>query len=266
MLSSSGRGDSRLRDGQYRDGRNLSARFRLHQRFSTASYPFHKWVFDRLKLPNGAHVLELGCGFGALWNENRDRIPADWKVTLSDFSLGMLTEARTNLASVTNLRFEQVDAGAIPYRDACLDAVIANHMLYHVGDIAQTLREIRRVLKPGAALYATTIGENHMRELDIFGARFAGIAPLTRSAERFGLETGLAPLREVFGDVRREVLRGELRVTEAAPMVDYIRSMSSAREVPEERFAAMRRHIEDEIQVRGGIRIGTETGIFIASC
>ena len=257
--------DASLRAGQYRDGRNLSARFKLHQRFATSHYPFHRWVFDWFALPADARILELGCGFGALWSGNKDRIPAGWSITLSDFSYGMLTEARAKLKSVANFAFEQIDAGAIPYRDSSMDAVVANHMLYHVRDLPNALREIRRVLKPGGTLYATTNGDGHMRELDILGARFLGVAPLSPAAERFGLDGGLAMLSEVFSGVRKEVLRGQLCVTEVAPILDYIRSTSSTHNVAEERFDALRRHIEDEINVNGVIPIHTETGIFIAS-
>jgi SAM-dependent methyltransferase len=254
----------RLRDGQYRDGRNLSARFRLHQRFGTGRYPFNRWVFDRFALPGDARVLEVGCGFGAFWKGNSDRIPAGWRVALSDFSFGMLAEACSNLSSVRAFAFQQLDASAIPYRDRTLDAVIANHMLYHVPDLALTLREVRRVLKPGGVLYATTVGQGHMRELDEIADRFVGIAPMVNVARRFGLTSGLAPLREVFEDVRVEVLGSELRVTEAEPVIDYVRSMSSTGGAADERFDAMKHFVEHEIQSRGALTIQTESGLFVA--
>ncbi len=39
-------------------------------------------------------------------------------------------------------------------------------MLYHVPELARALAEISRVLKPGGRLYASTIGETHLREID----------------------------------------------------------------------------------------------------
>jgi ubiquinone/menaquinone biosynthesis C-methylase UbiE len=255
--------DSELRDGQYGDARNLSARFGLHQRFSTNRYPFHRWVFDQFAFPADARVLELGCGFGALWSTNRDRIQPDWNVTLSDFSFGMLCDARQNLKSVGHFNFLQIDAGAIPYRDRTVDAVIANQMLYHVRDLGQALHAIRRVLKTGARLYATTVGASHMRRLKEIAQRFVAMPPMDM-AERFGLESGLTALRQLFMDVRREVVYGELRVTEGDPVVDYICSLTTPAPPPGA-VAAMRRHIEDEIRARGAIEIGTESGILIAT-
>lgn len=69
---------------QYRTSVNLDARMALHARFSTNPYPWMRWVFDHFALPAECRVLELGCGTGALWAANRERIPAGWDITLSD--------------------------------------------------------------------------------------------------------------------------------------------------------------------------------------
>ena len=76
---------------QYHDDSNLNARSALHERFSTNPYGWHRWVFDHLTtLPVQMCILELGCGPGYLWDANRDRIPAGWDLTLTDFSAGMV--------------------------------------------------------------------------------------------------------------------------------------------------------------------------------
>src|SRR5262245_8596909 len=85
---------SQLLKEQYRDASNLSARAQLHARFSTDRRGWFPWLFDRIELPTHARVLELGCGPGWFWWENRDRIAPGWEVTLTDFSPGMLDEAR----------------------------------------------------------------------------------------------------------------------------------------------------------------------------
>jgi hypothetical protein len=56
-----------LKTDQYRDASNLDARALIHQRFSTNTYGWFRWVFDALlKLPANARILELGCGHGLL--------------------------------------------------------------------------------------------------------------------------------------------------------------------------------------------------------
>ena len=155
-----------LKNDQYKDASNLDARVLLHQRFSTNQYGWFQWVFDTLlKLPGNA-ILELGCGPGWLWKENASRIPTDWNITLSDLSPGMLDAAWRNLVVTgRTFQFKEIDAQSIPFEDETFDAVIANHMLYHVPDRSKAIAEIKRVLKPAGRLIATTVGENHMREM-----------------------------------------------------------------------------------------------------
>ncbi|HZC45682.1 MAG TPA: class I SAM-dependent methyltransferase, partial [Candidatus Acidoferrum sp.] len=192
---------ARLLREQYKDGSNLSARIRLHQRFSTNHYGFFRWVFDRVRIPENSSVLELGCGTGILWRGSVN-MHEGWRVTLTDMSGGMLREARTNLAPRGNsFTYLQADAQALPFPDASFDAVIANHMLYHVPDIPRALAEIGRVLKPEGFCCAATIGLAHMQELDEFDARFFSIPRMTESTARFGLESGEAHMRRAFSEV-----------------------------------------------------------------
>ena len=53
----------------------------------------------------------------------------------------------------------------LPFEADTFDAVVANHMLYHVPDRAQALAEMQRVLKPGGQVYLATNGLAHLREL-----------------------------------------------------------------------------------------------------
>src|SRR5207253_1882718 len=122
--------------------------------------------------------------------------------------------------------FAVADAQTVPFARASFDAVIANHMLYHVPDRAQALSEIRRVLRPGAQLYATTVGRDHMRELH---DRFRQIAPhLTPEADRWGdsfnLENGREQLLQWFPSVTLHPYEDALLVTEVEPLVAYLLS------------------------------------------
>src|SRR5439155_6255128 len=137
-----------------------NARMGLHEQFRVNPYGWHRCVFDRLDLAPNTRPLELGCGPGVLWSENPDRLPTGWEVVLSDFSPGMVHEARQKLRGrASTFRFAMADAQAVPFAPASFDAVIANHMLYHVPDRAKALNEIRRVLRPGGRLYAATNGQ-----------------------------------------------------------------------------------------------------------
>jgi ubiquinone/menaquinone biosynthesis C-methylase UbiE len=252
-----------LANQQYKDGSNLNARIALHQKFSSNKYDWQRWVFDQLDLPSNSRVLECGCGPGWLWLRNADRIPQEWEVTLSDFSAGMLKEARANLEDIpANLHFQQFDIQAIPLEDAYFDAVIANHMLYHVPDRAKALAEIKRVLKPTGKLYAATNGTNHLRELDEFEAGQFGLE-VGRYSLNFTLSNGEIELAPFFSSIERRQYQDSLAVTEVEPLINYM--LSSHHDPTPEQLANARAKIAQVIAEKGVFHITKETGIFIAA-
>jgi len=215
---------SYVRD-QYRASKNLDARIVLHERFSTADQKWFDWYWDHLDLPINARILEIGCGTGMLWRDNRTRIPPTWHLTLSDFSLGMIETAR---AANVPADFLSSDAQAIPFRNNYFDAVIANHMLYHVPNRAQAISEVRRVLKPNGKFYAATNGDAHLRELKTLISGFidASSTPLLDASvsKQFSLENGAQQLAKSFVQVERLDFDDALVVTEIEPLVAYIMS------------------------------------------
>lgn len=255
-----------LRTQQYHNANKLNDRIQLHVRFSTNPYEWHRWVFDQFALPAAARVLEVGCGPGRLWSRNSDRLPPGWQITLSDFSAGMLAEARQNLAGARPFGFEQADAQALPFAEAAFDAVIANHMLYHVPDRPRALAEFRRVLRPGGRLYAATNGEAHLRELHELAARLA--PELSRwggaAVDGFNLENGGAQLAQHFAAVELRRFPNALVVTEAAPLVAFILSMHVADQASEQQRAELLAQVEAILREQGPIQITKDTGIFVA--
>jgi SAM-dependent methyltransferase len=254
---------------QYQDAGNLNARIRLHQKFSVNDYGWFRWVFDRFDLSEDACILELGCGPGLLWQENARRIPSGWEVALSDFSPGMLSQARANLKGIPHpFAFEVIDAQNIPYPAARFDAVIANHFLYHVPDRTRAIAEIRRVLKENGRLYATTVGDDHMEKITRLVNRFdpGGEIIIHGVTFPFTLKNGGDQLRTAFARVEICRYPDELRITEAQPLVDYI--LSSTRfSIPADDAlrADLLRFIESELAANDGvITVHKESGMLIA--
>ena len=250
---------------QYRDSSNFRKRSTLVGKFSTNRYPWYRWVYDQLDLGSGAVVLELGCGPGSLWKRNLDRIPPGGTIVLSDFSAGMLRDSAGNLG-VNHSRFSfcQLDAGVLPFRASCLDAVVANMMFYHVDDRPGALRDIRRVLRPAGRFYATTTGREYMRELNAAAIQILQVPRHAPSAERFGLENGFEQLRTVFAQVELWRYHNELRVTEVEPLIDYFISMEPFISPPPERWPVLREYFQNAINERGEIIIPIDVGMLIA--
>jgi SAM-dependent methyltransferase len=250
---------------QYADGKNLDARVQIHQRFSVNPYSYICWQFDHIGLPPDARVLELGAGTGELWLQNADRIPAGWRATLSDLSSGMVKTLRGNLSGKI-FTYSILDAQALPFPDNTFDAVIANFMLYHVPDRDAALREIWRVLRPGCSLFASTIGDNHMRELfELGNAAQVGVDFVDRS-NPFTLENGFNQVAKWFNPVCLYRYPDALAVTEAEPVVAYLLSSGAGGKLDADAVSKLRRHIGAQIEAKGGIlHITKDSGFFQAT-
>ena len=256
-----------LRGVQYKDAGNLNARIELHARFSTNGYSWHRWVFDHLDVPPDSCLLDLGCGAGRMWIENRERLSPGWTMYLADVSMGMLREAQQSLAGISQVRAWLVaDVQRVPLRAGRFDCVLANHMLYHVGDRARALREIARLLVPGGLLIASTVGDNHIKEIDEqlravgVSAEFLGRA----SSALFTLENGAPQLREAFREVTGHRYSDALEVTDVGPLMAYIASMKCGPQLTAAAVDQIRARFGAEIERQGAARITKVSGLFVA--
>ena len=239
---------------QYQNATNISARIRLHKLYTTNQQGWFPWVFEQCHIADHMHVLELGCGNGALWRENFAKIPEHCSVLLNDISEGMLRDTRreihlleqqrltaskaehastsgnsTNSMIVTDdmrFTFEAFDCHTIPYADNSFDLVIANHVLFYCNDLNIVLEEVRRVLKPDGHFVCSTYGASHMQEITHLVQDFN--PQITLSAdhlyERFGLENGASLLAPYFSSIDMKCYKDGLFVTESEPLIEYILS------------------------------------------
>lgn len=249
---------------QYQDASNFNARVELSRRFSVNKYGFHRWVFDHFQRDVQSKLLELGCGPGELWQSNRERIPSGWQITLTDFSPGMLQEARQKLGTEC-FTYEVADAQALPFADASFDAVIANHMLYHIPDLPRALGEIQRVLKPAGRLYATTIGREHMREMrELLRKHWPRGRWSSATSNPFVLENGEEQLAPFFPQITLDIYEDALEVTEAEPLAAYAFSGRLGSLLTPEMRASFTEMLRQELAEHGSIHITKSSGIFEA--
>jgi ubiquinone/menaquinone biosynthesis C-methylase UbiE len=259
-----------LRDKQYKDSSNLDARAKLHRLYGTSPFNWHEWVFAQMDVQPGMTVLECGCGPGWLWRHNLECIPDNCQITLSDFSDGMVAEAKAALEdSSHDFRFQTVNIEEIPFADDSFDIVVANHMLYHVPDLAKGLAEVRRVLKPNGRFFAATNGPEHMKEIKELAVQFI---PESTEVEwpqlTFRMDNGRSLLSTTFDTVELTPFPDNLEVTEVEPLIAYIQSMTLLQaigldeETSQDKINQLAAAIAQEIEEKGAFRITKSSGLF----
>ncbi|QUQ67593.1 class I SAM-dependent methyltransferase [Kutzneria sp. CA-103260] len=221
---------------QYRTTGKLSARIELH-RYGTNPTPWHDWVRDHL--PSGRRVLEVGAGTGALWPYQ-----PDFQLVPTDSSAAMCTALRDK-----GFAAARCSADALPFPTGSFDGAVACHMLYHVDDPARGIAELRRVLRPGGWLVASTNGDGHMAQLWEIAAR-AGLPMSFPEAMNlsFRAENAVELLAAQFDDVELVRYEDELVVPTAEPVVAYLASCVD-RDLTDEELSALRAEVTGDVRV-----------------
>jgi ubiquinone/menaquinone biosynthesis C-methylase UbiE len=106
-----------------------------------------------IEFPQGARVLEVGCGTGAV-TRTLARWPKVAEATGVDPSMVFLQRARELSRGVPNVRFEAGDGRALRFDDECFDVVVLHTTLCHVPHPERVLAEAFRVLRSGGWLAA----------------------------------------------------------------------------------------------------------------
>jgi SAM-dependent methyltransferase len=103
-------------------------------------------VLEATRVGSGTRVLDVCCGPGIL---AAGALARGAEVIGLDFASEAIALARR---MVPLGQFQQGNAQALPFTDACFDAVVCGYGLMHLPDPAIALREMLRVLRPGGRL------------------------------------------------------------------------------------------------------------------
>ena len=123
------------------------------------SHPFlwelHAYKLQRLRdlfsryIPGG-NVVDVGCG-RSLFTEIDESFP--FTVYAGDLNFDSV---HARAAEIRHQKWGVFDASALPFGDRQFDALFAGEVIEHVPDVRESLREWRRVLKPGGVAIITT--------------------------------------------------------------------------------------------------------------
>lgn len=116
---------------------------------------FHDYARDlagRVDSAAGGPVLETACGTGISTEYLREALPQARTIVATDLNEPMLDFARSRRGGLAGVRFEQADAGELPYPDQSFDALVCQFGIMFFPDKACALREAARVLGPSGQL------------------------------------------------------------------------------------------------------------------
>lgn len=252
---------------QYLNATNITTRIQLHRDFSRNTQGWFPWIYQNCGISPHMKILELGCGNGALWTENRSQIPEQVQIILSDISEGMLRDARRNIG-LEDPRFSFLcfDCHQIPLPDRSFDLVIANHLLFYCENIPLVCKEVRRILKPGGTFLCSTYGTAHMKEISNLVQEFDGRIVLAAENlyEHFGLENGQAILEPYFSQISCLHFDDDIFLNQPEPLIQYILSChGNQNQMLLDRYKDFRSFVEKKTQK--GFHITKDAGIFLCS-
>lgn len=245
---------------QYKTADNLNTRISIHEKYSINKQPFGQWIMSHYEIGPHFRILELGCGTGDMWKGQLDLLQGGAHLTLTDFSAGMLEQARQNTSGCPNIDYQIVNIQDIPFPDASFDMVIANMMLYHVPDLHKGLSEVRRVLKQGGKFYCATYGEHGIMEFVNDTLRQYGIHG--EIGKTFTLQNGASSLKQHFADVRLLTREDGLAISCVDDFVDYVLSLSSLTGISELSRDLLHSAFEEKM-IEGILYVPKEYGMFI---
>ena len=126
---------------------------------------FGKWLVEMAQIPEGANVLDVACGRGAVLFPAADRVGPSGHVIGIDLADGMARETQLKIErrDLKQAEARQMDAEHLPFTDSSFDFVLCGFSLQFFPHLAQALSEFRRVLKPSGRIAVTTWGGDDER-------------------------------------------------------------------------------------------------------
>jgi ubiquinone/menaquinone biosynthesis C-methylase UbiE len=138
----------------------------------TGADPARSALVRQAELRPAQQILDIGCGTGSLAILLKQLHPQIDAVGLDPDSKALALARRKAQRAAVSPRFDQGFSDALEYADDSFDHVFSSFMFHHLrsNQKEDTLREIRRVLKPGGYLHL----------LDFRGPNTGDTHPLTR--------------------------------------------------------------------------------------
>jgi SAM-dependent methyltransferase len=115
----------------------------------------------RLLPKSGRRLLEIGAGFGRLTGE----YDAFDQVVVLDYSFSQLQYAREHYGDSDRYIYVAADAYHLPFQPGVFDAATMIRVIHHMTGAPAVLREVRRVLAPGATFILEHANKRNLKAM-----------------------------------------------------------------------------------------------------
>ena len=102
-------------------------------------------------------VLECACGTGMLSKYIARKCR---RLVATDFSIGMLRQAKKKCEGLTNIKFARADIMHLKYKNGAFDKVVAGNVIHLLNEPYMALKELERVCHTGGHIIIPTYVNN----------------------------------------------------------------------------------------------------------
>jgi ubiquinone/menaquinone biosynthesis C-methylase UbiE len=134
------------------------------------------WTIQQLTIHSGDHMLDVGCGPGALIHALAEYTPDGFVagIDTSPLMLEQATRRNTQLIQRGRVQLQRASALALPFADTTFDIAVSANSVQLWPDQLAGVREMRRVLKSGGqiAIVLQPVWVKTNDEVKALGANF----------------------------------------------------------------------------------------------
>ena len=206
--------------------------------------PMGAELVRRTAVRPGEHVLDVGCGRGAVLLSAAEAAGPTGRVVGTDLAPGMVERTAAATAHLPAVSVRVGDAQAPAFEPGSFDVVTAGLVLFFLPDPPAALAAYRNLLRPGGRLAFSSFAAfdpRYERAMKAIAAQATGLAAPHAFAEMFKTEATLRAALTAYADVRITEFTQVSRFADTGQWMRWVGSHGGRqvlRAIPPERMAA----------------------------